>query len=67
MKKNEFANNLRDFKLETVGAACFIDPVTNDKFCANGLSKPQAEAFAAKHHLTLLNWNAGLSCSKVNC
>ena len=66
MKKKDFQSQLKAFRLETAGAACFVDAL-NNKFCANGLTRQQAEDFAQQHGLTLIGWNLGQSCSEVNC
>lgn len=66
MTKKELALNLRNFKVATIGAACYRKP-SGDPFCANGLTLDQAKEFGQKHGLTLINWSAGKSCSQVNC
>lgn len=67
MKKFDFTASLRKFKTTTIGAACYIDDVTQRKFCANGLTKEQAEKFAKDEGLRLIEWQAGLSCTLLNC
>ena len=67
MKKKDFNLALREFKTESQGAACFRDPLTAVTFCANGLTKKQADEFAKENKLNLVSWQPGRSCSEINC
>ena len=63
MIQTEFTEALRNFRQESEGAACFFDPVRNKHFCANRLTREQAEAFAQENDLQLKSWRPGESCS----
>ena len=65
MKK--FAKALKEFKLEDTGAACFRDDLDNTKHCANGVTEEQARKFAKMHRLVLVRWEAGKTCTEMNC
>ena len=67
MLKTEFQNNLRAYRQLTEGAACFYDPVRDINFCANRLTRQQAEQFAQDNGLQLNSWNPGRSCTEINC
>lgn len=66
MTKKAFRKNLGEFRIQSVGAACFKDPL-GGKHCANNLTQQQAQDFAKFHGLQLTNWVAGGSCVTVQC
>lgn len=65
MKK--ITDAVRAVKLINRGAACFLDPETNQRFCQNGLTHQEAQQIADQTKVTLLNWNVGKTCSQVKC
>ncbi|GGH13254.1 hypothetical protein [Mucilaginibacter phyllosphaerae] len=60
----DFEDKVADFKIATTGAAYFTDNFTGNEFCANGLTKQQADKFAAENNLTLVKWKPGESCGR---
>lgn len=66
LSKKSFQEKLRIFRVTSVGAACFTDS-QGKPFCANNLTREQADEFAELHNLTLTGFNLGKSCTQINC
>lgn len=64
---SKLKKTLSVFKSTIIGAACYKLNIGNGTFCANGLTEDQAKAFAVEQDLTLIKWEAGKTCSQMDC